>query len=200
MKVGIFIMTSLLIFPLCIYAQDNSQTDFTTYKAKHIPIQLQILQKRASNPHDIDALFELGIFYIRGVDITRDIPKAIHYFTLAAEQHHPKALYNLASLYLDGTIIEQDITQGLLYLEEAVALHYIPAQVAYAFLYVDGRIVQQDIEKAYTYLARARYNPNITPEELREITNYKNNLAKKLPHKQILQLEHDAKHYYSTTQ
>ena len=202
MKYYCFLYLFLVIFTSSLLYAEEPQTTFQNlgdYVKEHedglherIPAQLQILQKRIANG-DVEALFETGLFYFRGVEIERNIEKAIHYLTLAAEKKHPKALYNLASLYLDGTIVEQNIEKGLTYLEQAVKAQYIPAQVGYAFLYLDGTIVAQNIEKAYTYLALASHNRNITKDELREITEYKKNVAQKLTQEQVQSIEKQVK-------
>lgn len=199
-----YIMTVLCLLSLfdTLYAQELNTTktleDYlqenptTIEESQSIHPQLQILHNRIATG-DVEALFETGIFYFRGVEVERNISKAIHYLTLAAQEKHPRALYNLGTLYLDGTLVEQDITKGLTYLEEAVQKKYIPAQVGYAFLYLDGAIVGKNIEKAYMYLAIASYNPTITQEELKEITEYKNNIAQKLTQTQVVNLEQQAK-------
>lgn len=201
MRYYIFYFLILLCCFSQAYAEDtlsnygtlgDSLNDSLTNPNERVPIKLQVLQNRVMTG-DTEALFEIGLFYFKGIEIERDIPKAIHYLTLAAEQKHVKALYNLASLYLDGSIVEQDIERGLTYLEKAVKEHYIPAQVAYAFLYLDGAIVAQDIEKAYTYLTLASYNKNITKEELQEINEYKLNIAQKLTDAQVVTIEENVK-------
>ena len=195
-----YIFYFLITIPFCsipLYAQETPSTFGTLGEIlnekpvtpqEHIPIALQILEKRVATG-DVEALFEIALFYFKGVEIEKNIPKAIHYLTLAAEQKHSKALYNLASLYLDGNIVEQDIDKGITYLEKAVQEGYIPAQVGYAFLYLDGAIVTQDIEKAYVYLVIASNNTNITQEELQEINEYKKNVAQKLTPTQVSNIE-----------
>ena len=44
-----------------------------------------------------------------------DINKAIHYFTLAANQNNPEAQFNLGFIYYEGKYIKRDINKSIHY-------------------------------------------------------------------------------------
>ena len=44
-----------------------------------------------------------------------DINKAIHYFTLAANQNNPDAQFNLGFMYYEGKYVTRDINKAIHY-------------------------------------------------------------------------------------
>ena len=57
-----------------------------------------------------------GNFFIwEGLYVTRDINKAIHYYSLAADQNYPNAQINLGAIYHEGQYISRDISKAIHY-------------------------------------------------------------------------------------
>lgn len=174
----------VLLIPFSAFANETKPTEpfMIDEKLLHkpsLPVSLIILEKKA-HAGDADAQFETGLFYFRGVNIDKDIPKALHYFSLAAEKNHPKALYNLGTLYIDGTLVEKNTEKGLAFLKRAVDVNYVPAQVAYAFLYIDGEILPKSLENAYEWIFIAYMNRNNTDSERAELEKYRKNLSNQI--------------------
>ena len=56
----------------------------------------------AANGGQVDAQFNLGLMYFRGLSIASDDEKAVALFSQAAEQGHGHSQYSLAVMYAFG--------------------------------------------------------------------------------------------------
>ncbi len=61
----------------------------------------------------IDALFELYVFYAKGMGCDEDLCRAMGYLTRAAEQGHSRSMYSLATHYATGKGVESDPARAL---------------------------------------------------------------------------------------
>lgn len=64
--------------------------------------QALIWFKKAAEQGDAGAQNSLGIMYLRGMGVDKDIGKAKYYYSLAANQKHENAMYQYAILMLDS--------------------------------------------------------------------------------------------------
>jgi hypothetical protein len=69
----------------------------------------------------VDALFNLGAIYDKGIGVARDVQQALHWFTLAADQRDPQAQLNLALIYINGAGVPRDIALGEQWLRRSAA-------------------------------------------------------------------------------
>ena len=69
--------------------------------------------------HDINAMHQLGIFYMRGIGCKRNEQNAQKYFELSSENNVPQGMYCLGSLYLDAKQIKKDYQNGFFWLDKA---------------------------------------------------------------------------------
>ena len=81
--------------------------------------------------------------------------KAIHYFSLAANQNHPEAQYNLGFIYYECKYITRDINKSIYYLKLASNQGDERAQFLLGFIYYEGIDVPVDINKAIYYFKLA---------------------------------------------
>lgn len=58
---------------------------------------------------DMDAMFNLGMYYIRGMGTERNAKEGIEWLKKAALLGDDQAAYNVAIFYHDGRIVEQDL-------------------------------------------------------------------------------------------
>lgn len=105
------------------------------------------------------AQYQLGKIYLD--EEYKNIPAAVQYLTLAADQKNELAAYRLGRLYLMGEDLPKNIERALHYLDMAAEAGNQYAQYVLGKLYLIGKEVEQDREKAYEYFSRSAEQGNI---------------------------------------
>ena len=109
----------------------------------------------AANQNHTGAQFFLGVIYLSGEYITRDINKAIHYFSLVANKNNAYAQFFLGIIYSNGEYNTVDINKSIHYYSLAANQNHIDAQFELGYIYSSGEYITQDINKAIHYLTLA---------------------------------------------
>ena len=73
----------------------------------------QMMKTVAESGRHVDAMFNLGMFYIRGIGTDVNVDEGIKWLTKAAEAGDDQAAYNVAIFYHDGKIVERDLHKAL---------------------------------------------------------------------------------------
>ena len=114
---------------------------------------------RATLAENSSAQYLLGRIYLE--DEYKDIPQAIRFITLVAEQGNDLAAYRLGKLYLCGEDVQKDVEKAMKYLEQSAESGNQYAQYVLGKFYLMGKDVPQDKERAYGYLQAAAEQGNI---------------------------------------
>ena len=99
----------------------------------------------------MEAQFLLRCLYHKGKHVKRDIHKAIHYYTLAANQNDPDAQFKLGSIYFYGDSVKIDTNKAFHYYFLAANHGCEEAQFKLGFNYYIGELLDQNINKAIFY-------------------------------------------------
>ncbi len=118
---------------------------------------------------DAVAQFDLGQMYQYAIGVEKDIPQAIKYYKLAAQQGSLPAEYNLGIIYLTGNEVNQDYKLALQWLTDAAFKGNDYAQYVLARIYENGyqdnegkEIIKADKEQSlamYRIAAANNYGP-----------------------------------------
>ncbi|KAK8894353.1 hypothetical protein M9Y10_022788 [Tritrichomonas musculus] len=148
---------------------------------------------------DPQTQFNLGFIYQEGRYVVRDINKAmhyyslaadqnyqkaqcvlaIHYYTLAANQNFPKAQFELGLLYYTGEKKKQDIKKATYYIILASNNNFKDAYYFHAFLLHEGIFVKKDIQQAIHYYKEASsFNNQYSKNNLGIIYKHEGNVGK----------------------
>ena len=123
----------------------------TKWKSKtnltHILPTIQKLIDKNNN----EAQYLLGYMYHYGIIVKENYEKAIHYYTLSANQGHSSGQNNLGYMYHYGLGIEQNYEKAIYYYTLSANQGYASAQNNLGIMYYDGRRVEQNYEKAIHY-------------------------------------------------
>ena len=103
------------------------------------------------------AQYSMGIMYLHGRGVERDMKKALELFFKASEQEHPAAMNNLGRLYVDGTGVMKDYVAAVRWFRKAAKKH-LTARNNLAQMYLTGRGVDKDYKKALYWLQQAAKN------------------------------------------
>ena len=114
---------------------------------------------RKADAGDVNAQLDAGYMYLYGVDGEKvDYGKALHYYTLAAQQKNAAALNNLGSLYFNGLGTPINYKKAIQYFDEATQLGSNDAAVNLAIIYMGSNPetkTQADFQKIYDLLKQA---------------------------------------------
>lgn len=109
------------------------------------------VRKSRATEGDIEAAFELGQIYDRGIGVKKDFNAAAQWYEHAAESGHPEAQFQLGSLYLEGAGVPLDEEIGALWME-AAATRGVPGAQNWLGAHLEG---MGRIEEARIWYERA---------------------------------------------
>lgn len=107
-------------------------------------------EKAAQNNH-INAMVDVGAFYVFGYYVERDVAKAVEWYERAASLNSPLAIHNLGFLLYQ----KQEYTQALNFFTKAAALEYADSAYMLGVIYLQGLGVEIDAQKALDNLILA---------------------------------------------
>jgi len=112
-------------------------------------LEIEKENSNASQEYPIATVYEKGL----GTEV--DLPKAIHWFTIAADNCHAHAAYCLGKLYLHGEGVEKDNVTAFHWFLKAAEQEERNAYYAVGQMYFDGTGIAQDYTKAAIWLEKA---------------------------------------------
>ena len=119
-----------------------------------------ILKQEAASQGDVQAQFELGNMYLKGLGIPQNIIKAQQWFEKAAEQGLPAAQFNLGLIYELGSGTSMDLEKAVWWYTKAAEQGDADAQFALSICYGHGKGVQRDKKEAIKWCTRAAEQGN----------------------------------------
>lgn len=126
-----------------------------TANAMEPRLDLAPLEKRASEGA-ADAQAALGVFYVAGREVERDVKKGFEWLEKSAKQKDPRGTYYLAHCFLDGLGTKKNEKRGVELLEEAIRLRYVPAQMFLGKCLLYGRYgLKKDTKRGVELLTAA---------------------------------------------
>ncbi|MCI9032063.1 MAG: TIR domain-containing protein [Clostridia bacterium] len=116
--------------------------------------------KKAAKAGSVRAVYNLGVFSLRGDGMGRDEKAAFEYFSEAAKREHLGALYNLGYCYEKGVGCEKDLKRARSCYERAAKGGQASAQYAFASFFENGVAGEKDPKTAEKWYRRAAKNGN----------------------------------------
>lgn len=116
------------------------------------------------------AYFCLGTIYRNGVGVSKNIPKGINFYKLAAERGNVAAMETLGLIYSGGAISKKYINKklGLKYYLKAANTGFAVAQYHTAICYLHGEGVKENIYRALYYFNLVLKNKNTKKFDIKE--------------------------------
>lgn len=115
-----------------------------------------------------DCLYQLALYFKRGLGVDRDFQKAYGYFEYAYYLLHEESAYQLAMMNFDGMVCQKDEQLALHYLHQATILYSQEACLTLARFYEFGYYVEKNIEKAMMYYQKANDIHDYTAQKIKE--------------------------------
>ena len=142
--------TAAIIFIICAYlagfpahAGADMASATRLFEKKDYPAAL-LATRPLADAGDIDAQYNLGVIYDKGLGTTRNVTEAIKWYRLAAERGQPAAQFNLGIMYQHGEVGDPDSTEAARWFLRAADNGIVEAQYGIAVMYHRGEGVLQD--------------------------------------------------------
>jgi len=124
----------------------------------------------AAEQGNVDAQFQLGVFYFSGYGVAKNHEKAAEWYRKAAEQGDAYAQYQLGALYFDGIGVVKNDEKAADWFRKAAEKGDADSQYQLGTLYIDGVGVAKNDEKAvYWYRKAAEQGNESAIESLKEL-------------------------------
>ncbi len=123
-------------------------------------VALKFLKTLESMNH-AEGLFFLGLFYLNGYGVEKDLTIANQYFFKAGHLGFAPAFKELADSYLSGEGVRKSSELALYYYECAARRRYGPGQFNAGVLLKGGKEVSANPQKAYDWLDQAAHNGDL---------------------------------------
>jgi TPR repeat protein len=95
-------------------------------------------QLRAAEAGNLDAQFELSLYFGQGLGVAKSEPKAGEWLQRAADGGHPRALYNLGVAFASGTGRPKSLEQAATYYQHAAELGHGRAAATLGVMILSG--------------------------------------------------------------
>jgi TPR repeat protein len=118
--------------------------------------------ERSAAQGNCDALMFLGKIYFNGeYSLKKDLPKAAHYFTLAANQDDPRAYLTLGYMHQEGLNFPKNFDEAFKLYRKSALMGNDTAKASLGMMYMSGYGVEKDLSKAIELIneSAARGNP-----------------------------------------
>ena len=74
-----------------------------------LSLQAKEYFQKAADHDEAGGHYNLGVMYLKGVGVKRDVKLACNYFIMAAKEGQPKAFYQLAKMFHTGVGLKKDL-------------------------------------------------------------------------------------------
>jgi hypothetical protein len=119
-----------------------------------LPEKLTRLETRAFEGVP-EAQHDLATLYAAGKLVAQNYPRAIYWFTKAADGGVANAHYNMGVIYHQGLGVKADMTLAMTWYEKAAELGHPEAMYNLGIAYIEGVGTKQNLEKGISYFKRA---------------------------------------------
>lgn len=107
--------------------------------------------QKAAALGNADAMFELYVYYVRGIGTEMDEELAMDWNLKAANAGSDRACYNLGTFYATGNGVPQDMDVAVQWYEKASQMGNFRATETLGLMYRYGEGVPEDVAKADAY-------------------------------------------------
>ena len=179
-----------LLFELASPATAGSPSDAkSAYEAGNYAIAAKLLMTQAQQGN-ADAQFNLGLMYDNGRGVPQNYKEAAKWYRLAAEQGLAAAQLNLGVMSGQGQGVPQDYKEAVKWYRLAAEQGDALAQANLGLMYNNGQGGPQDYVLAYMWTNIAV--DNAPSNQLQQIVNYRDAIAKNMTPQQIVEAQERA--------
>ncbi len=101
--------------------------------------------KSLAEQGDAEAQHSLGVMYVNGEGVDKDVTKGVNWFRKSAEQGFADAQHNLAFAYETGLSVKKDMNEAARWYHKAAEQGFAKSQSNLGLMYSSGDGVQKDL-------------------------------------------------------
>ena len=117
---------------------------------------MKLIEQSVSGPDAEPArMIYLGDRYLLGDVVPRHVPRAIQWFTKAADANDGRAMFILGSLHEQGEGVPPSIEKAIGWYRRGERINDASCMLAIGLMYFEGRGMRQDAARAVEYFRRA---------------------------------------------
>lgn len=124
------------------------------YKNRDFATALRIWEDEAYQQND-QALTNLGLMYLKGEGVKKELQKAKIYFEKGAALGNISAIYNLGLMYYSGIGMAENLEEGAKYLLQAAQAGHSGANFRMALHYLKDRTNQTNLTNGFACMLQA---------------------------------------------
>ena len=83
---------------------------YMIWSSINLPLQAKEYFEKAADNEEAGGHYNLGVVYLKGLGVKRDLKRACDHFMVAANAGQPKAFYQLAKMFHYGVGLKKDLT------------------------------------------------------------------------------------------
>lgn len=109
----------------------------------------------AAGQGDANGHYNLGMCYMQGYGVQRDVDRAFECFRTAADAGHPEAINNVGGCYRDGIVVEKDLVIAARWFAKSAEMGNVYGMLNYGLALQRGEGVKADPVMAVEYFKRS---------------------------------------------
>lgn len=150
-------MKKLVLSLFVLVTLSNAMTFEEVYTIHKVQGTMKALSyyKDLENENNPKAIHELGLIYLKGDGIAKNINKAVEYFTKASELGNLESTYILGKIHLSKSTHHYNLVKAYNNFVEAANKGHAKSQMMIGRFLLMGEIVDKDYEKALHYFKLA---------------------------------------------
>ena len=125
--------------------------------------------KKAAEQGELEAQFNVGLYYDIGRGVLQDYAEAVRWYKLAADQGYSAAQYNLGFMYANGEGVLQDYAEAVRWYKLAAVQGHSNAQARLGLRYAMGEGVLQDYLQAHMWANLAAVSMGEKAQKARDV-------------------------------
>lgn len=129
-------------------------TALKAYRAKDYATALAIWERLALQ-NDDQAITNLGLMYLKGEGVAKNLTTAYEYFIKGAKLDNDSANYNLALMYQSAIGVPEDIEKALFHYRKATAKNHQNANFRLALLLLKDRTNLETVKEGFNCMLNA---------------------------------------------
>lgn len=117
--------------------------------------------EKAGQKGSLYAVTMLGVYYLEGNHVTKNVKKAFEYFVYAADRGYAPAQCNLGYLFFSGEEVEKDEKRAFDFFKKSMEQGYPEAIGMVAKCYIEGKGTPQNTDKGIELLSNLGKNGEV---------------------------------------
>lgn len=154
---GVALLAATMSLGVHGYAYADYESGLRAYVEKDYSTALEEWSTPELEQHP-EAMFALGVLYMRGQGVTQDLNQGAEYYLKSASMGFGSAQYNLGLAFYNGKGVPKDLAKSEYWWLQAARQNHPVAQYNLGAILWSGQEIQQDQARAMHWFRKAKAN------------------------------------------